>query len=266
LSPEHEYCLFTCCTTAYDPGQRSGGRALVQLLAQAKVSFGTLGSRESCCGDQARQAGADAVFAELAHRNTERLVQANVKKILTTSPHCLNAFKHAYAGLRQVGVEHYTELLDRLLAAGRLTPTLNVALTVTYHDPCYLGRHNGIYDAPRRILLRIPGLVAVEMAGNREDSQCCGGGGAHGWRTDPASRRLGQSRIEEALAAGAQVVATACPYCIRMLAAAVQKLGVGDRITVMDIAELLAQSVRVADELHGPKRAEANVDQGVYHA
>jgi quinone-modifying oxidoreductase subunit QmoC len=263
FSPDHEYCLFTCCTTAYDPGSHEGGRALVQVLEKAGVSFGTLGTRESCCGDQARQAGATAVFAELAQNNTDLFVRAGVKKILTTSPHCLNAFKNAYGGLKGVGVEHYTELLDRLLGADRLTPAVNVALTVTYHDPCYLGRHNGIYEAPRRALLRIPGLVLVEMASNREYGLCCGGGAANGWRTDPGSRRFGQSRIEEGLAAGAQVIATACPYCVRMLSAAAKNLGVGDRIAVMDIAQLLLKSVMVTDEAHGQKRVHVNVDQEI---
>jgi Fe-S oxidoreductase len=266
FSADHEYCLFTCCTTAYDPGNRDGGRALVQLLQKAGVSFGTLGTRESCCGDQARQAGANAAFAELARSNTDLLVQSGVQKILTTSPHCLNAFKNAYAGLKDVGVEHYTELLDRLLAAGRLTPVLNAALTVTYHDPCYLGRHNGIYEAPRRVLLRIPGLVLVEMASSKEGSLCCGGGGANGWRTDPGSRRFGEQRIEEALGAGAQVIATACPYCVRMLADAAKKLGLGERMAVMDVAQLLVTSVRVTDETHGPARMDAHVDQEACHA
>jgi Fe-S oxidoreductase len=236
------------------------------VLEKAGVSFGTLGIRESCCGDQARQAGATAVFDELAHNNTDLFVQAGVKKILTTSPHCLNAFKNAYSGLKDVGVEHYSEILDRLLDMGRLSPARNVALTVTYHDPCYLGRHNGIYEAPRRVLLRIPGLVLVEMASNREYSLCCGGGGANGWRTDPGSRRFGQSRIEEALAAGAQVIATACPYCVRMLTAAAKNLGVGDRIAVMDIAQLLLKSVMITDEAHGQQRVDVNVDQEIYHA
>jgi Fe-S oxidoreductase len=266
FSPDHDYCLFTCCTTAYDPGNHTAGRALVDLLAKAGVSFGTLGIRENCCGDHARQAGADAVFAELAQRNIELFAQAQVTKILTTSPHCLNAFKKAYAGLEGVGIEHYTELLDRLLAAGRLVPVQNLPLTVTYHDPCYLGRHNGIYEAPRHVLVSIPGLVTVEMTSSRQDSLCCGGGGANGWRTDPASRRFGRRRIDEALAIGAQVMATACPYCVRMLGDAAQRLGVGNRLAVMDIAQLLAMSVTVDNEAYGQTREHATADQEVGHA
>jgi Fe-S oxidoreductase len=266
FSAEREYCLFTCCTTAHDPANRSGSRALVQLLEKAGVSFGTLGIRESCCGDQARQAGARAAFNELARRNTELFVQAGVNKILTTSPHCLNAFRNAYGGLKDVGVEHYTELLDRLLAAGRLTPVRSAALTVAYHDPCYLGRHNGIYEAPRRVLLRIPGLVLVEMASHKENGLCCGGGGGNGWRTDPGRLRFGRRRIEEASAVGAQVLATACPYCLRMLADAAARGGLAGRVAVMDIAHLLAESVPAAAETHGPEPAHAPFDREACHA
>lgn len=250
FSRDHEYCLFTCCATAYDSRSHNGGRALLRLLEKAKVPFGTLGERETCCGDQVRQAGADDVFAGLARSNTERFLQAGVNKILAASPHCLNSFKHAYAGLKgAVGCEHYTELLDRLIAAGRLTPVLKTELTVTYHDPCYLGRYNGIYDAPRRILMSIPGLTLVEMASNRENSLCCGGGGANAWRKDAESLRFGEKRIEEALGAGADVIASACPYCMLMLDDAIRKLGIEDRIAVMDVAELLLQSTAAADEI-----------------
>jgi Fe-S oxidoreductase len=147
-----------------------------------------------------------------------------------------------------------------------LTPVQNLPLTVTYHDPCYLGRHNGIYEAPRQVLVRIPGLVMVEMASSRQDSLCCGGGGANGWRTDPASRRFGRRRIEEALGAGAQIMATACPYCVRMLADAAKRLGVGDRLAVMDIAQLLARSVMGGNEPHGLRCERATADQEVCHA
>jgi Fe-S oxidoreductase len=267
FSPDREYCLFTCCTTAYDAGNHAGGRALLRLLQAAGVSYGSLGTRESCCGDQARQAGAQAVFADLARRNTELFVQARVTKILTASPHCLNAFKKAYAGLQGMVVEHTTELLARLLAAGRLLPVQDLPLTVAYQDPCYLGRHNGIYEAPRQVLASIPGLVSVEMAGSRQESLCCGGGGANGWRTDPAGLRFGRRRVEEALGAGAQAIATACPYCLRMLSAAARQLRVGERPAVMDIAQLLAMSVAFGGEAHGLKAGNpAAADLEVCHA
>ena len=176
FQPTHEVCLFTCCTTAYDPDNRAAGRALVRLLHKAGVSFGTLGAAESCCGDPAHLIGSRELFSQLAQKNSDLFLQAGVQKILTTSPHCLNAFRHHYADLKDaVESEHYSELLDRLVEEGRLKPTRQVADTVTYHDPCYLGRHNHIYEAPRRLLQSIPGLTLIEMASNRENSS--------GWRS-----------------------------------------------------------------------------------
>jgi len=193
-------------------------------------------------------------------------LHGGVEKILTTSPHCLNAFKNNYDELKgSVVNEHYTELLDRLLAEGRLRPTLEVASTVTYHDPCYLGRHNSIYEAPRRVLKSIPGLRLVEMANNRESSLCCGGGGGGAWNDDLAQQGFGVLRIRQALNTGAEVIATACPYCIRMLNDGVRELGVKNQIVVCDLAELLLQSVVVRDERIIKERVDFGFDQEVRH-
>ena len=266
FKPDHDYCLFTCCTTAYDPSNTEAGRALPQLLERAGVSFGTLGIAESCCGNPAKKIGAVDIFSQLARKNSDLFLEGGVKKILTTSPHCLDAFKHHYAELKgSVESEHYTELLDRLVAQGRLRPTLEVASTVTYHDPCYLGRHNGIYEAPRRLLQSIPGLTLIEMASNRENSLCCGGGGGGAWSEIPPKQRLGALRVEEALSTGADVIATACPYCIRMLSEAVRELGVQDQIAVQDLAELLLQSAMMRDEANMTERVDLGVDQEVCH-
>ena len=263
---DHEYCLFTCCTTAYDPANRQAGRALPELLEYTGIAFGTLGAQESCCGDPAHKLGADKIFSELALKNTDLFLQSGVQKILTTSPHCHNAFKNHYDGLKSsIASEHYTELLDRLVTAGRLRPILEVVSTVTYHDPCYLGRHNGIYEAPRRVLQSIPGLTLIEMASNRESSLCCGGGGGGAWGEYSRSQSLGVLRVEEALSTGAEVIATACPYCIRMLNDAVRILRVGDRIVVRDLAELLLQSVLMEDEAKMTERVDLGVDREVLH-
>jgi Fe-S oxidoreductase len=266
FTPEHEYCLFTCCTTAYDQSNREAGQALPQLLEYAGISFGTLGTEESCCGDQAHKIGATEIFSELALKNTELFLGAGVEKILTTSPHCLNAFKNNYAELKgSVGSTHYTELLDRLVAEGRLKPILEAANKVTYHDPCYLGRHNSIYEAPRRILRSIPGLELVEMSNNRERSLCCGGGGGGAWSDDTLGQGFGVLRVKEALSTSAQVIATACPYCIRMLNDGVRQLGVENQIVVKDIAELLLQSVLMRDETSMKERVDLVIDQEVRH-
>jgi Fe-S oxidoreductase len=244
FTPDHDYCLFTCCTVAFDPRNQEVGRSLIQLLQRAGLSFGTLGIRENCCGDQARKVGADEIFKELARANSELFKENGVQRLLVASPHCLNAFKKDYEELpRTVVSEHYTEVLDRLIAEGRLKPAGPLEQTVTYHDPCYLGRHNGIYDAPRRVLQSIPGLKLVEMPRNREESLCCGGGGGGAWAEYPLEERFAVLRVREALDTGAQAIATACPYCTLMLEDAVKVLGVEDRIAVKDVAELLAQSV-----------------------
>jgi Fe-S oxidoreductase len=262
FKPSQEYCLFTCCTTAYDRDSKAAGRALPPLLDSSGVSFGILGTSESCCGDPAHQIGAGDLFSRLIKKNSDLFLQSGVQKILTTSPHCLNAFKHHYAELKgTVESEHYTELLQRLVEEGRLRPTHELAYTVTYHDPCYLGRHNGIYEAPRRLLQSVPGLTLIEMASNRENSLCCGGGGGGAWSDVHPKQRPGVRRIEEALATGAEVIATACPYCIRMLSEAVRQLGMEDRIAVRDLAELLLESVTLK---HEATKTEG-VDQEVCH-
>ena len=267
FTPEMSYCLFTCCTTAYDPVNRNAGRALVQLLNHAGISFGSLGIEENCCGDQAIKSGANGISDTLVKDNSTCFLNAGVGKILTTSPHCLDAFKHHYSELKgSIDVIHYTQIIDQLLTDARLRPTKSVAFTITYHDPCYLGRYNGIYDAPRRILQSIPGLELVEMINNRENSLCCGGGGGGAWREDLPEQQLGMMRVREALDTGASVIATACPYCNYMLNAAVEKLGVGDRIDVRDVSELLRQSLDVTISEDRLELIGRKVAQEVCHA
>ena len=248
---EHEYCLFTCCTTAYDTSADKGSQkadiALLRLLDHAGVSYGTLGTKESCCGDIVDKIGAADVVADLTRKNTEMFLEAGVSKILTISPHCLNSFNRNYDGLKKIANVHSTELLDKLIQEGTIKPVNRLDLKVTYHDPCYLGRHSSIYDAPRRILESIPGVTLIEMQNNRERSFCCGGGSGGSWKDSAGKESLGEIRIKEAIGTGAGVIATACPYCIRMLNEAIAKLGVGNKIKVQDITELLLQSVDLSD-------------------
>ena len=248
---EHEYCLFTCCTTVYDTsadkGSQKAGIALLHLLEHAGVSYGTLGTKESCCGDMADKIGAADVVADLTRKNTRMFLEAGASKILTISPHCLNSFRRNYEGLKKIANIHSTQLLDKLIRDGAIKPVNKLDLKVTYHDPCYLGRHSSIYDEPRRLLESIPGLTLLEMQNSRERSFCCGGGGGGPWKNSPGKRSLGEIRIEEAIGTGAEVVATACPYCIRTLNEAVAKLGAGNKIKVRDITELLLQSVGLSD-------------------
>lgn len=246
-----EYCLFNCCTTAYDTSSekrnQKGGVALLRLLEHARVSFGTLGTKENCCGDMVDKIGAADVAEDLQKKNTDMFLDAKVAKILTVSPHCLNTFSKEYQGLEKVEKIHYVELLDNLIHSGDIQPKHNVDLKVTYHDPCYLGRHNGVYEPPRRVLEAIPGVELIEMESNRDRSFCCGGGGGGLCKNDANSQGLGENRIKEALESGAEILTTACPYCIQMLSAAVEDLGVQDKIKVRDVSELLLASVDKAE-------------------
>ena len=248
---EHEYCLFTCCTTAYDTsadkGSQKAGIALLRLLEHAGVSYGTLGTKESCCGDMVDKIGAADVVADLARKNTEMFLEAGASKILTISPHCLSSFRSNYEGLKKIANIHSTQLLDKLIREGAIKPVNKLDLKVTYHDPCYLGRHSSIYDEPRRVLESIPGLTLFEMQNSRERSFCCGGGSGGPWKDSSGKKSLGEIRIREAIGTGAEVVATACPYCIRTLNEGIAKLGVGNKIKVRDITELLLQSVDLSD-------------------
>jgi Fe-S oxidoreductase len=161
-----------------------------------------------------------------------------------TSPHCLNALTKDYRKLNgTVSSEHYIQVLDRLILEGRLSPTRPLDHRVSFHDPCYLGRHNGIYEPPRRVLRSIPGIELLEMPRSREDSLCCGGGGGGLWSDYPVEERFAVLRVKEALDVGAEVIVTACPYCVLMLEDAVKVLNVEERITVRDVAELLAESL-----------------------
>ncbi|MCI5223409.1 MAG: 4Fe-4S dicluster domain-containing protein [Candidatus Electrothrix sp. AR4] len=246
-----QYCLFTCCTIAYDDtasqGNTNAGRTLNQLLKTAGVSVGTLGVGESCCGDLAHRTGDTASFAQLAEKNKELFTQAGVEKLVTTSPHCLTAFKKHYSDLSDIQIRHYTELLWRLIKEGTIRPVKELRTIVTYHDPCYLGRYNEVYDAPRQILGRIPGVKLVEMPHNREQSLCCGGGGGGAFKPQTAEH-LGRVRIQEAIDTGAEVIAVACPYCLKILNEAVRDMDSEKKIRVCDVAELLAQSVEPSEK------------------
>jgi Fe-S oxidoreductase len=248
--PDMAYCLFTCCTTAHDTdpdqGPRKAGKALLELLDKARVSFGTLGTKERCCGDLARTTGSEDLFNAFKKLNTRAILETGVDRLLVNSPHCLQTFTRHYDGLdEKIAIHHHTEVLAELIREKRLVPEHPVNARVTFHDPCYLGRHAGSYDHPRTILNSIPGIERVEMVHTRENSLCCGGGGGGAWLQEdcPPMDRLSRRRIREALDTGAEIIATACPYCIRMLSEAIRDMGVQDKIRVCDVAELLAESM-----------------------
>jgi Fe-S oxidoreductase len=206
------------------------------------VSFGTLGQKEGCCGDIARRVGEEGLFEEQADKTAGIFRKYGVSEVVTSSPHCFNLFKHEYpAGA--VRFRHYTQLLDELLGQGRLAPLAPLDAVVTYHDPCYLGRYNHVYDAPRRLLRAIPGVRLVEMAHHGPDSLCCGGGGGRMWQELEGEKKLSEVRAREAAETGAQILVTACPYCLIMLEDALKTAGLEGRLAIMDLNEVLGRSL-----------------------
>lgn len=239
-----QYLYFTCCTQAYDARNQKAARALIRLLQKGGVDFGLLMEREQCCGDAIRKMGGEEIFGKLMENNTSVFEEKGVRRIIVGSPHCYNAFVKDYAEFGvDYQVRHYTEILDEAIGEGRIQPARELGKRVTYHDPCYLGRHNGIYEPPRRVLAALPGLELVEMERNRENSLCCGGGGGGLWNEVPTDERFAVLRVQEALETGAEVLAAACPYCIIMFEDAVKTLGKEDELRVVDVAELVHDSL-----------------------
>jgi Fe-S oxidoreductase len=239
-----EYLYFSCCAPSYDPRTKKLAVATSRLLKEAGIDFGIFGKEESCCGESIRKTGDYTTYEKLLDSNISLFNSNGVKKIIAQSPHCLHSFKNEYPSKDgNYETVHYTQILFQALKNGKLKAKKGFNKKVTYHDPCYLGRHNGIYDEPREILKSIPELNFVEMLRVREQSFCCGGGGARMWMETPKEERFGVLRIKEALSVGAEVIATACPYCIQMLEDGRTALGVEDRIQVMDISEILSSVV-----------------------
>lgn len=239
-----EWLYFTGCMAAYDPKLQRIPRAIVNLLKKAQVDFGILGSRETCSGESVRKAGDEQLFQTLAQTNIDTFKELGVKKIITTSPHSYHTFKNEYPELGgNFEVVHYSQLLAELIKEGRLKPTKELNKKVTYHDPCYLGRHNGIYDEPREVLHSLPGIELIEMPRFRGNSLCCGGGGGGIWMETKKGERFADIRLEEAIETGASVLAVACPFCMSMFEDSVLSLDKGDIIEIKDIAELLQEVI-----------------------
>jgi Fe-S oxidoreductase/nitrate reductase gamma subunit len=232
------------CTEALEERSLKVAQSISKLLEQAKINFGVLGAEESCCGDPARRLGNEYLYQMQAQKNIELLKSYNVKKIMTACPHCYNTLKNEYP---QFGgdfeVIHHSEYLLQLLKEGKLKAPERAATNVCYHDACYLGRYNNIYEAPRQLLNSIPGIAVREMSRSRERSFCCGAGGGHLWLEEQkVGERINVVRTDQALAAQAEVVATACPYCLQMFEDGIKTREVEESLRAMDISELLAKS------------------------
>jgi Fe-S oxidoreductase len=236
-------------------------RAAIQLFEKAGVSYGVIGNEEKCCGEMVRKCGDEESFQSLCTYNTDLFQSRGAKKIVVTSPHCLYTFKNEYPGLEEMEILHTSQLFDRLITGGGLKPVREIQASVAYHDPCYLGRHSDIYDPPRNILQSIPGLTLIEMDRNRQESLCCGGGGGRMWSETPIEERFSLLRIEEALECGADILATACPFCVLRFEDILQAKPELN-IKIRDVSELLAESLDLEDAPKIDNGAKTALDDG----
>jgi Fe-S oxidoreductase len=246
-------CYFVGCTTSMDIRAQGIARSFARILKHIQIPFGIMGNKEPCCGDIARRAGEDGLFEKQMEDCVELFARLGIRDIVTSSPHCFHTFQNEYPVFQALKpreeqwsfqVRHYTQLLQELVKAGSLSfeQVLNVKLT--YHDPCYLGRYNGVFDAPREVLDAIPGVKRVEMVHNRNNSLCCGGGGDRVWQDDlNADVKMSEIRIREAEATGAEILITACPLCLIMLEDARKTTGLEDTLRVMDLNEFVIMAL-----------------------
>jgi len=256
IGPDVEYLFWVGCAGALEDRAKKTTKAIATLLHQAGVKFAVLGPAETCTGDPARRIGNEFVFSMLAQQNIETLNEAGVKKVVASCPHCFNTISREYPQLGgNYQVIHHTQLLARLVSEGKLTPVTPVNEKLTYHDPCFLGRHNKVFTPPRAILEAVPGVTAEEMHRCKNRGFCCGAGGARMWMEERIGTRINTERIEEALALNPDTISTACPYCLVMLGDAIAaKKSTGDAkdtLEVVDVAQLLARSVPIKTPADG---------------
>ncbi len=236
-----EFIYWVGCAGSFDDRARGVSRAVAGLLRDAGVSFAILGPRELCTGDPARRIGNEYLFQTLAEQNVATLDGSGVTKIVANCPHCFNTLRNEYPDYGgQYQVFHHTQLLSQLVEDGRLRPTGQVRALLAYHDPCYLGRHNGVYGEPRQVLDSVPGLSTVEMPRHGSRGLCCGAGGARMWMEERIGKRINRERMDEAAATGADMVGVACPFCLVMLDDGARARG--DEVEVADVAQVLARA------------------------
>ena len=238
--------LYIGCTPSYDPRCQKIPVALVKIFNNLNIDFGILGNEECCCGNEMKKMGEFGLFEYLAEDNISMFKKYDIKKIVTISPHCYNTFKNDYQEFdTEFEVKHYTEYLSEHAEAGKLRLNKSdPSRVVVYHDPCYLGKRNKIFDAPRKLLSNIKGIELKEFDRAKERSVCCEGGGGKMWlESTPGVERLGEQRVREAVEIGADTIVTSCPFCLINLEDAVKTTNNEEKIKVMDVAEIVAELV-----------------------
>lgn len=241
---EFEYLFWVSSMGAYDSRSQKIALAFAKLMNEAGVSFAILGNKEANSGDTARRIGNEFLFQEIAEKNIKEFEKNGVKKIVTIDPHAYNIFKNEYPDLGfEVEIIHHTQLLYDLVKEGKLKPKHPINQRLTYHDSCYLGRYNGVYDPPREILKAIPGIELVEMERSFDNGMCCGAGGGLMWTEETTGNRINVARTEQALAVNPNMISSACPFCLTMLSDGTKAKDVDQDISTMDVAEILALSV-----------------------
>jgi len=239
-----EILYFVGCYLSYDPRMKKVAAATANILTKAGVQFGILGSRENCCGESIRKTGSEEVFRNLARENIKAFIDNGVKRILVSSPHCYHTFKNEYPEFMvNFEVVHMSQFLNELIRDGRLEIAGRYDKRVTYHDPCYLGRHNEVYDDPREVLGCVPGLELVEMVDHHRNSLCCGGGGGRIWMDTPMGERFSDLRLRQAQETAAGVLATCCPYCITNFEESRLNLEYDDILEIKDITEIIQEVI-----------------------
>ncbi len=262
IGDDVEYLFWVGCAGALEDRAKKTTKAVAELLHIAGVKFAVLGPMEACTGDPARRMGNEFLFSMLAQQNIETLNEAGVRKIVASCPHCFNTLAKEYPQLGGTyEVIHHTQLLARLVKEGRLVPSTRVEEKITYHDPCYLGRHNKVYTPPREIMANVPGVEAQEMHRCKQRGFCCGAGGARMWMEERIGKRINNERIDEALGTDPDTVSTACPFCLVMLGDAINdRKGEGaakESLEVVDVAQLLMRSVTQPAAVRGDGKPDA---------
>lgn len=242
--PDPKILFWVGCCGSFDARNQKVAISMVKILQASGIQFGILGNEEGCCGDPARRIGNEYLYQTTAQANIEILKRYGVKTIVTLCPHCFHTLKNEYPQLGgDFQVIHHTQFLMELISSERLKLTKPINKVITYHDSCYLGRANQIFEAPRRILKSIPGLKLVEMERHRNRSFCCGAGGGRMWMEEHIGTRINQMRTDQAIEVKAELIGTACPYCLTMLFDGIKEKGKEETMAAYDLSELVDQSM-----------------------